>query len=246
MFSITTHNSFLFTRKEFWFYNGEEIKEGTYNVFSAAKQINEQHVNYFEKYQTTEINLSKTEEELFNAIHPTYRYDIRSSEKHNFQNLYFQNPTDQQCKTLIKSYNAFAKTKGLNSYSRRWVSALQESGNFCFTKILLADTVLATHVYVFDKKNIMLANSFHNPEFQNSRLRSEANKLLHWKDILLFKKNNFCYYDFGGVNHKKLPGVSKFKLNFGGEKRENYRYIKTSFLFFKMINTYKNFIAKYS
>ena len=242
MLEITTHKFLFFTRKEFWFYDGEDLKKGAYNMFSAANKITGGSIQYLQKYQTTEIDLLKTEEELFKAIHSTFRYDIRTAEKQNFQCLSFLHPTNEDCETLIRAYNAFANSKGLNPYNRRWVFALKHSGNLYFTKILLGNIVLTTHVYLFDKTNILLTNSFHNSEFTNERIRSEANKLLHWKDILLFKSMNFKKYDFGGINPEKLPGVSKFKLNFGGDVKEKYRYINTSDLAMLPVKTYKLFL----
>ena len=244
MLEITTHNFLFFTRKEFWFYDGEKITEGTYNTFSAAKKINEGNITYLQKYQTTQIDLSKTEEDLFKAIHPTFRYDIRTAEKQNFKYISFDQPTNNDCKMLIESYNSFARSKNLKSYNRRWITALKKAGKLYFTKILLGNIILITHVYVFDNETILLSNSFHNPEFTNDRIRSEANKLLHWKDVLLFKSRNFKTYDFGGINPEKLPGVSKFKLNFGGEVTERYRYIKTSPLFLKFVTLYKTLIKE--
>jgi len=239
MLIFTTHKYLFFTRKEIWFYDGEPVPEGTYNTFSAAKKNTEGHAKFGEKYLTSIIDLSKTEEELFKAIHPTYRYDIRSAEKKNMTFKTILKPEKENCRDLFKSYNSFAKTKGVPFINAKSILALREAGNVCITKILLNDIEISTHSYFYDKKTVSLASSFHNINFTDDKIRSEANKYLHWKDILLFKSMGFEEYDFGGLNQNKFPGITKFKENFGGATVENYRFIKTTTVVFYLVNIFK-------
>jgi len=239
MLIFTTHNYLLFTRQEIWFYNGEPIKEGTYNVFSSAKIISEGNNKFQEKYNTSIIDLLKPEEELFKAIHSTFRYDIRSAEKKNILHKTILITKKEDCNDLIKAYNSFAKSKNMPTINPQHILALQKTGNIYITKVLLNGMEVSTHIYIFDENIISLASSFHNVNFTDDKLRSEANKYLHWKDILLFKSMGFKQYDFGGLNQKKLPGVSKFKINFGGETVENFRFIKTSAFIFYLISIFK-------
>ena len=46
-------------------------------------------------------------------------------------------------------------------------------------------------------------------------------------------------YDFGGINPEKVPGISQFKLNFGGEVEGKYRFIQTSNLVYFLIRLFK-------
>jgi hypothetical protein len=239
MLLFNTHNFFLFTRKEIWFYDGEPIKEGAYNVYTAAKKTSGENNQFQEKYKTSIIYLTKLEEDLFKAIHATYRYDIRSAEKKYILNKAILHPKKEDCIELIKSYNRFAKSKNMPSMSLRLILALQNTENIYITKAFLGETEILTHVYIFDKDIISLVSSFHHIDFTDDKIRSEANKYLHWKDILLFKSIGFKQYDFGGVNENKHPGISKFKLNFGGEIVENYRFIKTSVFIFTLITLFK-------
>ena len=92
------------------------------------------------------------------------------------------------------------------------------------TKVLQNNIEIATHFYIFDDKRVRLLYSYHNIEFLDDTLRSYANKFLHWEDILFFKSKNFLFYDFGGINMDNHPGISKFKLAFGGILVDNYSY----------------------
>src|ERR1700748_2545590 len=109
MLDLTTHNYSVFTRKEFWFYDGEEIDEGTYNVFSATKKINEPNVHFLTKYTTAIIDLSKSIEDLFEAIHPRIRRYIRAAEKQNLECVQIMNPSFTDCEEVIRLFNVFAK-----------------------------------------------------------------------------------------------------------------------------------------
>ena len=233
MLDITTHKYFVFTRKEFWFYNGEKVTEGTYNVFSAAKKINEPNIHFLTKYTTAIIDLTKPSEELFESIQPRIRRYIRAAEKQELECIQIQRPSSLDCDEVIRSFNVFAKSKKIPSLNKKWLSALIKTGNVCFTKVNANSTNIITHVYVFDNDRTIFTHTYHNPAILNERLRSDANQYLLWKDILFFKAIGKVYYDFGGVNIEKLPGISQFKLKFGGNIEEYYRYIKTSFIFFK-------------
>ena len=43
---------------------------------------------------------------------------------------------------------------------------------------------------------------------------------MHWEMIRKFKYLKFKYYDFWGIDHRKWPGVTRFKLGWGGDLKE--------------------------
>ncbi len=243
MLAITTHKFLFFSRKEFWFYDGEKINEGSYNVFSVAKKITDTNVQLLQKYSTCIIDLSKKEEGLFLDIQPRYRSYIRSAEKEKFICTHSIKVRGDELKHLCNSFNKFAELKKIKPIRYSWLKSLNHTQNICLTKMKLDQTDIITHIYIFDNDTIILSQTFHNIDFKDERIRSNANKLLHWKDILLFKTMGFKYYDFGGINPEKLPGISKFKINFGGEVKEYYRYIKTPSFFFFLSNIYKSLLS---
>ncbi|MGZ3863966.1 MAG: hypothetical protein ACXVPN_05650 [Bacteroidia bacterium] len=235
MLEFTTNNFLFFSRKEVWFYNGEKVTEGSYTVYTAAQKTIQGRTTFLEKYNTTIIDLSKTEIELQNAIHPTFRYDIRIAEKNSITTLLIDNPTQKDCLKLINDYNRFAFEKKLKPMKKNWLMTLQKKESIYISKAFSGNTEIATHVYIFDDETISLSSSFHDNTYTDQKLRSAANKLLHWKDIIAFKNRGFLQYDFGGLNMTKLPGVSKFKMSFGGKTTENYRFIKTHSLIYRLI-----------
>jgi hypothetical protein len=239
MLYFTTHNYFLFTRKEFWFYNGEKIPEGTYNTFSATKRIYSPEIHYLQKYTTSIIDLSKTKEELFNAIHPRIRRYIRAAEKQDFQITIKRYPTETDCDFVFHSFNQFAKSKKIAPLNKKWLKAVIRTGNICFTEVNKGSTNINTHVYIFDDTRTIFTHVFYNSLITNERIRSDANQYLLWNDLLYFSEMGLKYYDFGGINLEKLPGISQFKLKFGGTIEEYYRYIKTPYLIYLIVKLYK-------
>lgn len=224
---MVTHKWLGFVRKEIWFYDGGKYKPASYTVFCAALEIPLGECRFLEKYSTSVINLEKEEKELSGAIHPTYRYDIRSAERQGVVHQMVGTPSIGDCKVLLNEYTQFARSRKLSPLSARLIGALRQSGSLCITKARAGDHVVATHVYICDPTCVSLLASFHNPDSVTAKLRSEANKFLHWKDILYFKARGFKQYDFGGINPEKLPGISKFKTSFGGTLAHKYRLIQT-------------------
>ena len=41
--------------------------------------------------------------------------------------------------------------------------------------------------------------------------------LLHWEALKEAKKRGCQFYDFWGIDHKRWPGLTRFKNSFGGE-----------------------------
>ncbi|MGZ3903040.1 MAG: hypothetical protein ACXVC6_05065 [Bacteroidia bacterium] len=239
MLEFTTHNFPFLKRKEIWFYDGQAVKEEAYTVFSVSNLPSPANCSFHEKYQTVVIDLSKTENELLNEIHPTYRYDIRAAQKKGIISKLYLKPSAADCAELVKSYNLFAVEKKIAGFNERWLNALRKKGNILFSKAFFENNEIVTHVYIFDEETISLFSSFHNVNFTDNKIRSESNKFLHWEDILFSKKNGYKKYDWGGINPVKLPGISKFKLSFGGRQIESYRFIKTYGIFFKLAGLFK-------
>jgi len=160
MLIFTTNNYFLFTRKEIWFYNGEPVKEGIYNVYTASKKAPIGENKFQEKYQTPIINLLKSEDELFKSIHSTFRYDIRSAEKKQILYKAILNSQKKDCKELLYAYNEFAKHKKLPKMSLQRILALQKTGNLYITKAMLDGIEISTHIYLFDKNTLNVLNCY--------------------------------------------------------------------------------------
>lgn len=237
MLSILTHQFLLFKKKEIWFYNGESINEADYTTYCYVQNnFNLQFDSELKEFTTT-LDLTQNENDLFNSINTTFKYHIRKAQKQNFQFISTSNPSVDDCKKLIKLFKEFAAEKKIISMNKRRIFALQQSNNILITTIKQENTYIVTHVYLYDKNRIVLMHTFHNLNYLDHQIRGYANKYLHWKDILLFKEMNLKIYDFGGIDLEKVPGISHFKLSYGGKTEEvnSYTRIAPAFkLFFKL------------
>jgi len=73
------------------------------------------------------------------------------------------------------------------------------AGLFCFYK----NTVTYLHGASADKDRQLMAPYF-----------------LHWQIMQMAAGEGFAYYDWYGIDDRKWPGVTRFKLGFGGELLE--------------------------
>lgn len=237
MLSFFTHKNILFSRREYWFYPHEPAVDASYNVVYFSKQKPSSGAFYINLTKSVLNDLSKSSDDIYNAIHPNFKYEIRKAEKEAIETRFDLIPTMADCILLIKKYNIFAKSKGLQSINRKRIFALQKSGHIFITHALRDKNNSLTHVYLQDNSIVFLLHSFHEGDSFPSQARSNANKLLHWKDLLLFKEKGFKVYDFGGIDDK-LPGISEFKKGFGGRVEEYYSYIKATALLGVVVKIY--------
>jgi lipid II:glycine glycyltransferase (peptidoglycan interpeptide bridge formation enzyme) len=100
------------------------------------------------------------------------------------------------------------------------------------------------HAYVVSDNTARLYQS--SSLFRNSQsgdyknLVARANRLLHWEDMLYFKRlDGIRWYDFGGwyggaassQSYREQLLIDQFKESFGGENKREYSFIEpASFL----------------
>jgi lipid II:glycine glycyltransferase (peptidoglycan interpeptide bridge formation enzyme) len=226
---FTTHAFLFLSRQEIWFHSGGYVPDRFYNVYCAADTAPaEKNLLHVKEFKTTCIDLHQEAEAIFNSFHPTIRYEIRRAERENLSCKAHSNPSEIECSELIRCFDQFAKKKNIIPLSARRIHALRKMGCLFITGSYCGTVPVATHVYIVNDTRVALLYSFHNFEFKDNKMRGFANKFLHWKDILLFKEKGLALYDFGGIDADSLPGISDFKLGFGGETRSQYSYIKTA------------------
>lgn len=237
MLEITTHHFLLFKRKEFWFFDSEKINKGTYNVFCYSNEKDASKKERVLKEQTNLIKLERTTEELFSQINRTFKYHIHKAEKMGVVAQIDYSPSFKKCKNLIVEFSTFAKEKSI-AWSPQRIMALQKINKLIISESFLKGEKISTHVYLHDTKRVVLLHSYHSGN-TNEKLRAYSNKYLHWQDIQSFKSSELKTYDFGGINLEQHPGISKFKISFGGEVIDCYSYIEMPAYLTLAISAYK-------
>lgn len=139
---------------------------------------------------------------------------------------------------LSTSSNSLHKKKNI-TFNQKRIFSIQKQNNLCFTYSYFDEAISTIHAYLYDNNIAVLLHTFHINNKINDNLRSYINKLHHWNDLLLFKEKKLSVYDFGGIDENKYPGISNFKLSFGGKKVKYYNCIKKSGITGLLVNIIK-------
>lgn len=227
-----SYSKFLFKKKEVWFFEGERINEASYNSyiyykkFPGGKTIEE---------ESCFIDLTKSDIEIHNNLSKTTRLHIKKAKYFDVLVKIEFTPNFKSVLDFNSTFNQFAQKKNIPFSSKR-ILALHKTNNLVLSYAYSKNELTTIHAYLHDSKYIVLLHTFNL--LKNNSLSSICNKYLHWQEIIFFKEKGFQNYDFGGIDLKKVPGISKFKLSFGATIVKRYSAIKTN-SFFKLINLFR-------
>ena len=233
MVAVTTKNTFLYSRQEVWFYNGEKVTRTSNNMYYQSFVKPSFEVSYLKETLTTLIDLRENEEVLFSQVDGKYRNEIRRAEKLNAMFKCEDKPDSSFLTSYLKSYSQFAKVKSLDpNLSLERLKAFSESEVLRITSVSIDEKVVTIHAYLVDDKQVaVLLYSHHNVDYADNAARGFANKFHHWKDIMFFKQNGIKHYDMGGLDFVNTPGIAEFKKSFGGTEHKAYNFQTTSRLY---------------
>ncbi len=224
-------NNFRLKSADVWFADNEDewknINADVLHIWGFPSQIAGCICN---KQQTLIIDLKKSEEEIFNDINKTVKYEINRSIKENIKiNMYTSKQLDEK-KELVDEfhvcYDEMYKEKGLDT--RLNIESFERYiKNDMIYFSVASDEVenLVYHVYTYDNKKVRFLYSCSTFRASNDKknIIGRANKFLHWEDMKYFKSIGIEQYDLGGIFSYENPnGIDKFKINFGGEPISYY------------------------
>jgi peptidoglycan pentaglycine glycine transferase (the first glycine) len=171
-------------------------------------------VKHVQPKHTLALNLAKSEEELLAAMHEKTRYNIRLAEK---KNLVLKNETFENFWKLMEETTGRDKFR---SHPKKYYAAMLKEikgngKNEMRTELKIVyyeNQPLAAAIvgYFGDTATYLHGASSH--EYRNLM----APYFLHWEIIKESKKLGYRFYDLGGIDEKKWPGVTRFKKGFGG------------------------------
>jgi hypothetical protein len=210
-----------------WFAN-KPMKLNCLNSFYKQSTCCEDVSGYQRKsFYTKIIDLTASEEDIAGKFDKSTIYKIRRSEKEGVTT-----DIESDINQFVIFYNLFANTKqlsnlGHNFYNYRSVLFI--------TKAVYNEQDIVMHAYITDK-NLKRVRLFHSAslfrEMNNAESKAivgRANRLLHFKDMCLFKKEGYEIYDLGGyaegTSDEALLGINKFKDSFGGKLIQESDYL---------------------
>lgn len=164
--------------------------------------------------RTLVLDLSKSEEDLFNEMHSKTRYSIRLAEKKGLKFQILDNALE-----FYKVLKMTSDRQSFKTYNEMYFNLMKKNldpYNLKFFGVLYGDAIVASGLfYGFNKTAIYLHGG---SDYKYRALMSPY--FLHWNAIKYFKKEGFSFYDFWGIDEKRWPGVTRFKTRFGGAVKE--------------------------
>ena len=161
--------------------------------------------------KTLVLDLTKPERELLKAMHPKTRYNINLAVK-------------KGVKVIQDDKSGFEKFWNLLDQTSDRDKFRPHGRNYYKTMIELADSPVKLFFAEYGGRPIATAlvsffgdtaTYLHGGSADDDR-NVMAPYLLQWQAIKLAKAGGQKYYDFHGVDEDKWPGVTRFKMGFGG------------------------------
>ena len=179
-----------------------EISQG----LALQKSVNQQPA------QTLVVDLAASPEELLAAMHQKTRYNARLAEKKGVvvrQGTLADFPAFWQLMSQTGERDAF------RLHSEQHYRRILEKGADVYSLFVaeMEGRVLAAGIFAFFGDT---ATYVHGASSNQDR-QYMAPYALQWQVMSFAKKQGYRYYDFFGVDNSKWPGVTRFKMGFGGQ-----------------------------
>ncbi len=178
------------------------------------------------------IDIRKTEEEMFRAMHYKMRYNIRLAEKRGIkivENNNTQSATDNFIKLIHQTAVRDQFGAHPDSYYRAMIDFFIEIEMVaqppnCFIKIFEAQykgEILASNIIMFYGDTATYLHGASSDEYKNMM----APHLLQWQCIRVAKARGYSSYDMWGIAPEQFDpyvserwqGITRFKKSFPGE-----------------------------
>jgi lipid II:glycine glycyltransferase (peptidoglycan interpeptide bridge formation enzyme) len=163
--------------------------------------------------QTLILDLDRSEEELLTDMHPKTRYNIRLAEK---KGVTIKEGSLADWPEFWRLMSLTGERDGFRLHSAAHYKKLLEADP-SFIKLFFAvheGRHIATGLFCFWGGRATYLHGASDNEARNLM----APYLLQWSVIGQAKRAGFSTYDFYGIDEKKWPGVTRFKLGFGGRR----------------------------
>lgn len=168
--------------------------------------------------ETAIIDLAKTEGELFSAIHRKSRSRIRIAEENDVSVRVVVDPAASDIKAFLILLHGTAERKEFGLHPDSYYQTLARARDQDFVnEFFFAErhgTLLAAAMVNWYRP-AGVATYLHSASNYDGR-RFMAPHALQWHIIKEAKHRGFQYYDLWGIDERRWPGVTEFKLRLGG------------------------------
>ena len=182
--------------------------EPLYNAVSYDYKIKQ--TIHIQPAKTIILDLTKSKEELLAGMKQKTRYNLRLAEKRGVK---IEESTD-----LDLFWDIMKETKNRDNFHLHPKEYYKQLLNYdqSFIKLFIAyyeqEAIACTLINFFNNTATYLHGGSKN-KYRNVM----APYLLQWHCLNFAKDLGYKYYDFYGIDEQLWPGVTRFKLGFGGE-----------------------------
>lgn len=186
--------------------------------------LQEKRRQVYTGYTTLNIDLTRSEKELWDGLDAKNRNMIRKAQKHNLKivvggydqkNIDFilQQEVAQQKKVgynglPVSFIEQYAKLSGEKN---KVITVFAYAQNAKKTDMPLAGAIFLTHG----------CGATYHVGWNGEKGRAlKAMNLILWEALVFLKSRNFHFLDMGGINTDKAIGIARFKLGFGGRVKK--------------------------
>ena len=172
------------------------------------------------EFHSLATDLSLSESELWERMSKNTRYEIRRAQSTDrFECSLPQQPTTNEIERFANFFDSFAATRRLQPSVRSWLHEAARAGQLLLSHASQGGHDAVWHAYVMANSFVRLYQSATLRSAQTAALAGRGNRLLHWQDLLEFKRRGCRIYDWGGVFAAPCSGdeenVNRFKRSFG-------------------------------
>lgn len=185
----------------------KENLEFTKSQFKFQKTIDIQPA------QTLILNLKIGEEEILKAMHQKTRYNLRLAQKKGVQ---VREGNKDDLAEFWRLLNLTSQRDNFRLHSLEHYQNLLSTGKG-FIRLFLANyqgVNIAAGLFSFYGNKVTYLHGASDNQFRQLM----APYRLQWSVIQQALQEHYTYYDFYGIDEQKWPGVTRFKLGFGGER----------------------------
>lgn len=164
--------------------------------------------------RTMVVDLKRSEPELSSAMHNKTRYNVNLALKKNMD-FEESNDVDAFWKLLKKTSEKDKFSPHSKKYYEKFLEFFK-SGKDIKTKLILVShegkPMAGAMLLLYENT----AHYLHGAMDRKYKAMM-APHLMHWEIIMWAKSRGYEYYDLWGIDAQKWPGVTRFKLGWGGK-----------------------------
>ena len=170
--------------------------------------------NHLQPMRTTVVDLTQSADVLLDKLHHKHRYNINLAER---RGVTIEESRDAESfwklLTATAAHDQFRPHPML--YYKKLLNFFSDPDGALRTRLFLAHIGGKPIAGVLMMEHGTTVHYLHGASDRDQRALM-APHLLHWSLIQQYKEQGFTSYDFWGIDAQKWPGVTRFKLGFGG------------------------------